>query len=730
MKKKILITLIALLLPAFVILNSIAEDSDVDNDFVEVNNDIMIDSPLFTSKETNEVYNQPVVSMIMDEFKLLVSNSNFELYVNDESGSIRIVNKKTNYVWSSDVLNLDDYDLRPIKIRQLTSSFEMQYRDASGSSGSMLSTDSGIKINTSVVGNVVNFNIDNTKIDIKFSYSIELTEEGIEVKLPHTSIDEYGDSLLTSISLFPYLGATFGNTVPGYLFIPSGNGGLVRFDKNPAINALYEASYYGTDANRTKDTEGAILSLPVYGVTHGVEQNAMFTRIKSGASSASFRYVPSNLNPVDNITLGKTSGFHQAYNTFHYRQPYNIVIPGSKPILIIPEDYYKNDVEISYSFLDGDDADYIGMAHTYQKDLKEEGLISQNSNAGSGNVHLDILGGETESGILFDKFVKMTTTKQLLEINDELTKKTENKYLYTLRGFYKNGYSRQNASNIKFESKLGNVDDISDLDYYMYYNPVETYGENNSSSNKVLVNIFNENNYITVEKDVKYKFYADVDTIVDGVNNVINEYPNSVAFDALGYRLYGDNNNDYTREDVLNKYSSLFDSTYPMFKPNEYMLSNTSHYLNMTLYHDRLRFITDSVPFLQIVLRGYVDYYSTYLNFSTNQEIDLLKCIEYGSNLAYLISYEESYLIANTLSSHLYATHYESNKKNMLEQINDANIVLNHVKGETIEDRIVIAAGVMEVTYSNGVKIYVNYNNSDYQYNDVVIESMGYKVVN
>ena len=149
----------------------------------------------------------------------------------------------------------------------------------------------------------------------------------------------------------------------------------------------------------------------------------------------------------------------------------------------------------------------------------------------------------------------------------------------------------------------------------------------------------------------------------------------------------------------------------------------------MPLYHDRSRFITDSVPFLQILLRGYIDYYSTYLNFSTNQEIDLLKCIEYGSNLAYLISAEESYLIANTLSNHMYATHYESNKENIFEQINTATIVLNHVKNETIEDRYVVADGVVEVTYSNGVRIYVNYTSDNYKYGNIEIPTMGYKVV-
>ena len=262
----------------------------------------------------------------------------------------------------------------------------------------------------------------------------------------------------------------------------------------------------------------------------------------------------------------------------------------------------------------------------------------------------------------------------------------------------------------------------------MYYNPVESYSEKASPDNKSLVNIYNEKYYLTMEENVKYKFYSSVDTVTSGLNSAMSKYKNTLAIDGL-YHLYGDYNNKYERYQAMESIDGLFDDTLPMFKPNAYMLDNTSHYFNMPLYHDRSRFLTDSVPFLQVLLRGYIDYYSTYLNFSTNQEIDLLKCIEYGSNLAYLISYEESYLIANTLSNHLYATHYESNKKQIFAQINAANIVLSSVKGQAIESRNVIELGFVEVTYNNGVKVYVNYTGETQKIGNIEVPSMDYKVV-
>ena len=740
MKKKILIALMLLLLPVFVIINSLANSNEQTPEVeVEINNDIMINSPLFTKKESsaNDTYVQPEVSMVLDGFEFVIKKGNLSLYTNKETGAIRVQNDITKYVWASDVLGIGDFgELKPSAITQLQSPFALSYRDEMNAPKTVYSTTSGVNIKLTKNANGLSYAVkarvketEGTQY-INFEYQVTLNEHGIDVKIPYSSIVETGKSALTSIRLFPYFGASFGSTIPGYIFVPSGNGGLIRFDSKPTINSTYSKSYYGTDANRSKvssNEENNSLSLPVFGIAQGVGHNAVLASIKSGASFAQFNYEPSSNNQISNTELGITDGFHKVYNTFNYRETYNLEF-GDNNIFMKPEKIYEQDVEMNYTFLTDSDADYVGMAKAYQSQLVKEGVLKPNSNSGSGNVHFDVLGGETESGIVFDKFVKMTTTEQLKEINDELSKKLGNDFIYTLRGFNKGGYSRQNASNLTFDKRLGSTKDLEGLNYYMYYNPVESYSEKASPDNKSLVNIYNEKYYLTMEENVKYKFYASVDTVTSGLNSAMSKYKNTLAIDGL-YHLYGDYNNKYERYQAMESIDGLFDDTLPMFRPNAYMLDNTSHYFNMPLYHDRSRFLTDSVPFLQVLLRGYIDYYSTYLNFSTNQEIDLLKCIEYGSNLAYLISAEESYLIANTLSNHMYATHYESNKESIFEQINTATIVLNHVKNETIEDRYVVADGVVEVTYSNGVRIYVNYTSDNYKYGNIEIPTMGYKVV-
>jgi hypothetical protein len=151
----------------------------------------------------------------------------------------------------------------------------------------------------------------------------------------------------------------------------------------------------------------------------------------------------------------------------------------------------------------------------------------------------------------------------------------------------------------------------------------------------------------------------------------------------------------------------------------------------MPLYHEKMKFITDSVPFTQIVLRGYVDLYSSYLNFSSNQELDVLKCIEYGVYPAYLITEEASHKLSKTLSNNLYATEYDRVKDKMISQYTQVKSVLDQVVGAQIVGRNVLAIGVVEVIYSNGVTVVANYTNAPYTYSkDLVINPMRAGVIN
>ena len=678
--------------------------------------EFFIDSSLFTHMDDDTAYNQGAVDL--SDFDSKLENSHLELFYNKSNGAIRILNKDTSYVWASDILNIDDYNFNNAVKKRLTSAFKVLYRNEEGNVKDIYAADTNAKLSESVSGNKLTVNVLLDKADIRFSYEITLNDYSIDVLIKASEISETGANKLTAITMFPYLGAVYKDNIPGYVFLPSGSGALVRYSSTSPITSTYSAKFYGTDANISKNTENEVLSLPIYGLCHGVNQNAMLVNIKSGEAFSTLTYSPANID----------QGFNFIYTTFNTREIYYLSIPGSDQILMIPENNYDVDMEIEYTFLSDDKANYLGMAEAYRNTLIEERILQRNNEQRPIDVQIEAFGRDYEKGLIFKKYKNMTTTKDIIHINEDLEEGGVNNIFYTLRAFNKKGYSNQSVNNYKFDSKLGKMHDLKDLEAYFYYNPVESYNSKKSYPNKVLVNLYNEKNYIAVETN-KYKFYANAKDVVKYTLKAVDKYDGRIAIDGIGYRLYGDKNNKLTRSEMLETFSNLLgENKLPMYKPNYYFLANTSKYLNMPLYSERTRFVTDSVPFLEILLKGYIDYYSHYLNFSSNIDLDVLKCIEYGVSPAYLISKQPSYLLSNTLSSDYYATYYESVADMIKEQYLMISSVLNQVSGATIVSRIIPSEGISVVDYSNGKRIVVNYTNNEYNYEGLLVNARSYKV--
>lgn len=716
--KKIVMCFILIIFGLIVSIEALSTSTEYDSE-LSTDNSFVVDSPLFTSTENLTVYDQVEVDCEEDGFSKLVENGKLSLYSRDSGGAIRIVNKETGFIWASDVLDIanEEYGITTGEAKDAYSAFSMTYIDSTGSIQSINSFDSSFDLIPTIDNYDVLFSVDNSKLGISFSYVITLLDDGVNVKLEHTSILESGDCKIASISFFQFLGSVYQDNVPGYMFIPSGNGGLIEYTENSTITSIYTQKLYGLDYERVDNVDSDIISLPVYGFVHGVNQNALFINITSGASIANINYIPT--------TTG--TGFHQMYMSYTYREPYPLAIPGGETILMVPNDFILEDIEFKLTILEDENANYIGMAQTYQEILSEDGILSENETTST--IHIDSLGREYEQGLIFKKYYNMTTTSDLLNIDSYMSDNGVEDILYTLRGYNSGGYSNMSASNLTFDSKLGSLSDLVSLNAYFYYNPIERYNEKDSNFNDSLVNIYTNYTSVEIETNEKYKFFTQVDDVLKYTNKAIMTYDN-IVLDGITNVLYGDSNNGFTRIDTLSSYVDMLSEVEtPMYQPNEYLLGSTSEYLNIDLYHDRQRFITDSVPFLQIVLRGYIPYYSSFLNFSSNQELDVLKCVEYGVYPAYLLTYESSYLLAGTMSKNFYASTFSSNEDDIVSQYSYIISALNNVIDEQITSRVILENGVVKVGYSNGVYIYVNYQEETVVYDNIVIEGLSYEVV-
>lgn len=678
-------------------------------------NSINLDSNLFTRKENNDVVNQTINDLDGNYIKKL-ENNNFELFTNIKTGALRVKNKNTSYFWSSDVINANSYDFNNANLKKVQSAFRIVYRDKDSKVKEVLTSDAQVDLNEVVIDNSIIYSVNLKNANISFSYKITLNDEGFNLFLDYNSIKE-NENLLTSITFFPYMASVYKETIPGYIFVPSGSGALIRYSNNSLITSTYESSFYGNDANINKTINRDKLSLPIYGYCHGVKQNAMLVEIKEGATFAKFIYSPPSID----------QNFNLAYLTFNYRETYSFQIPGSETILVVPQNFIKDNISIDYTILSNDDASYVGMAKCYQDKLIKRNIINKKSDSRV-DLHLDCFGLDYEKSIIFKKNHKMTTTKDILNIDKELKENNINDIFYTLRAFNNGGYSNQKSSNYSFDSSLGKISDLKQLETYYYYNPVESYRDQRNYPRGTLVNLYNEKTSFQIEEN-KYLFLSDVNRVVKYTKKALNKY-NNIALDGLGFYLYGDNNNNYSRKEALSLFDSLlYNKKIPFYKPNYYYFDNTSKYLMMPLTHDRCRFFTDSIPFLEILLKGYIDYYSPFLNFSSNTSLDILRCIEFGCNPAYLITEKESHYLSNSLSNNYYATFFKGNKDSIISNYDYIKKALDCVADSSIVNREIIEVGISEVTYSNGKIIVCNYTNDIYLYKGESVPAFGYKVI-
>ena len=159
------------------------------------------------------------------------------------------------------------------------------------------------------------------KPELQFKVYVTFHEDSITYEIPYEEITGEGKSDVASIWITPFLGASGGMAqyfdpetgasgdavskymVPGYVFVPDGCGGLIRFADNAAAFTEYIGDVYGSDLS-TETFYYSNMSdvvplknpvLPVYGIAHGDRQAAFVAYAEAGAE-----YMDINVRPEEN----------------------------------------------------------------------------------------------------------------------------------------------------------------------------------------------------------------------------------------------------------------------------------------------------------------------------------------------------------------------------------------------------------------------------------------------
>ena len=696
-----------------------------------------------TQIEENWTGGTPFSENLANEMKQVAENDNFILYYNPASLAVQVVEKATGYVHSSIAEDGEEVEGMNSTWRgMMQSGITLELLDAKGNAKTwpLTTKDASVEVKEQADGFTAHVVWPE---GISVTMKVVLTEEGIDVSIPESGITEKEGSKYTLLSIyaFPFMDANRGHDQNGYLFVPDGSGALIRTSVETISTEAYEKQIYGTDLGlgnfSSKSDQGMLLDaeniyVPVYGVIQNVNESGVAVIIEEGDEYAS----------IVAYASGITTDFNFITSKFLVRQSYQMKVSQSgESVSMIQEERNHFDIKVAYNFLSGEDADYVGIAESYREYLIETGALKvQKAEDSSIPLKLEFIVSEQKEGLLGTSTVAMTSAEQLDAILTDLMYEGVRNIQVVLRGVNKEGATGAAPTLFNFEKETGSkkewaaliqkydelgVDIALYCDFTRGYEDADGYSNKDraQSISKVLLQTYDNGRFTYLSPAFTAKalvaFAKDAASI--GVDNL--------AVDAIGKNLYSNWNSQgpLTRAEAMNVLSSVDtdDTDLSLYTPNAYMFSVTDAAYDVPTSSSGYYIFTDTVPFLQIVLKGCVDIYGSGFNFHANADTDMLRCIEYGLYPSYYLTKESTIEMIDTASSWLYTSEYDQWKSSILSEYATMNSVMAGVEGATITERTVVADGVIVVDYSNGKSIVVNYNDSAYVDGDVKVEANG-----
>lgn len=683
---------------------------------------------------------------ITDNYKKISENNNLELYLDENNLAIKIKNKTTGYVWDS-IWGEEEENLNQTWSAFAGSALTMEYMDSKGKiqKASIPTKKSKISVKTNKDG--FKAAIDFKDLGIELELIVALEDDGIRVDIPAESVKEGKDkNKIQGLYVYPFLGATKNQEISGYMFVPDGSGALIRLERDnnvatePYIKRIYGADYgvTGVQQNAGTTVNSEIISYPVFGVVHNVNENGVVAVIEKGAEYGEINAYPA----------GITTPFNWITSKFVFRESYFQPTNQKGEGFTVNQDVANSfDISVKYTLLSNEDANYVGMAKSYREHLAKEGVLTKNTGAKDIPLRVEFLASDYKKSLFGTDTVTTTTVEDMDEILADLEGNGITNLRTVVRGWNEGGATTGTLNHFPFEGEVGskgqwkdfvekyegkNVSVYMHTDYVKGYDKTKGYSELKDSAQTIAEQLITDRNS---NKPFNYLAPSSTEKFVEKEKKDFEKSNiSSLAMDTMGANLYSNSNskNLNTRSEsieIYNRTLESLDKNLALYSPNEYLWQNTDEYFNISMSSSNYLNTTDTVPFLQIVLKGYMNYYASPFNFFSNPTDAILSMVDLGTYPSFYLTKEDSVELLETGSNWLYTSKYDVWKDQIVEVYNILNDVLKQVEGETIEGRDMLAEGVVKITYSDNTEIYVNYNGNTFANENIQLEAKSFKVV-
>lgn len=557
-------------------------------------------------------------------------------------------------------------------------------------------------------------------IDSTVPVEVTVTESGFSAAVIGKDIKMGSEYWITSIELLPGFMAA-DSRCEGYIFVPSGSGGLIPLNSGKGDLAVYSEMVYGEDAAVEAEEytgEGRNILVPVYGIKCGnsavtaiISQGDTSARIRAEADSLSSSFSRVFSEYVTAI-IDSTTLFESNYE--NQRIIYGIEKRGS-----------FSDYRVDYTFLSEAEASYSGMAQVYRN------YISLDSKASAPQLYMSIYGAATKKasflGIPYTKTISLTSFDEAKEILEDMN---SDGIQVSLRYI---GWNNSGIENKKIPSEfspvrvLGGKSGFKRLDSYIsssdnsvFYDldflSVRKSGRGFSVLSDVCKSIFNTRTpqykymrsvYVPVNTENPW-YLLTPDNFEKAAGKFFKKfkYQSGVSFSGIGDTLYSDfSKNGCTRADTVESYKKAAaetagDREVAVGTGNAYTYSFADRIYSLPMTNDGNLLFECSVPFVQMVLHGSISY-------GAETAASLLDCIEYGADPYFEGIASDDSTLMETSFNWLGGTSYENWSDSAKETFKSYNEVYKQLYDKQIIAHSV-SGGVSQTGFDDGTVIYVN----------------------
>lgn len=599
--------------------------------------------------------------------------------------------------------------------------------------------------------NGISSGADQDRPNFSIPINIQLDGDSLIVAVSANQIEESEGYRIRMLNLLGFFGSA-GTKEQGYMFVPDGTGSLINLNNGKINQEVYVQRLYGEDENDNSGRRGQVAEsarLPVFGLKS--EDEAWFAVIEKGDGIASINADISERN----------NSYNNVFASFAIRGEDELTLyKGNQfeEIQLLTDARYDGDVQVRYSFLTGEEANYSGMANNYRSSLERQDVLKPITDEGGIPFYISVLGAvdkrKTFLGAPYKGMVSMTTFEEAGEIVDRLKSDEVTNIRMRYLGWFNEGINHIIPAKVKVDSILGGRKDFDllvdklegqggklypDVAFQHVYQNEGNFAPASDGARLVTRKValrtpynraFNSMDYdlgiYYLLSPAKLPYY--VDQFMDGYEKMGND---AVALRDLGELLHADYRVSRvifrdTAKNIVTEQLAKFKKRYPnilITGGNAYSLAYSDHLVNVPTSTSLFSITDQEVPFYQMVIHGYVDYAGSPINLADEQDVqmNLLRSIELGAAPHFLWTYKSSSNLKFTPYDEMFSTQYTSWYEQAVDMYKKTNEVLSSLRSTKIAKHIHHTKGVVEVQYENGTSIYVNYTDETVTVNGLQI---------